>query len=116
MCKENIDYKRLCDAIGITEGIAKEFAKMECISTLVDDIYTYANYEEIAMERADRHVYMEDFMVFVSFMLLRQFSLVNQKKKLRLQFLILKLNNFTLKKMYLSLSKEGVFFFLKYCQ
>ena len=50
MCKENIDYKRLCDAIGITEGIAKEFAKMECISTLVDDIYTYANYEEIAMD------------------------------------------------------------------
>ena len=27
MCKENIDYKRLCDAIGITEGIDKELAR-----------------------------------------------------------------------------------------
>lgn len=64
MCKENIDYKRLCDAIGITEGIAEELAKMECISTLVEDIYTYANYEEIAMERADRHILMEESKEF----------------------------------------------------
>ena len=64
MCKENIDYKRLCDAIGITEGIANELARMECMSTLVDDIYTYANYEEIAMERADKHIFMEESKEF----------------------------------------------------
>ena len=51
MRKKEIDYERLCNAIGITDGIAEALAMRECIFTLVDDIYTYVNYDEIASKQ-----------------------------------------------------------------
>lgn len=64
MSNNNIDYERLCNAIGITDSLRELFAMEECISTLVDDIHTYANYDEIAMERADKDIPMEESKEF----------------------------------------------------
>lgn len=60
MLKENIDYERLCNAIGITDGIRECLEASECISTLVDDVHTYTNYDEIAMDCEDRNSTMEN--------------------------------------------------------
>ena len=64
MLNPNIDAERLCNAIGITDGLREGLEMLKCISTLVDDIYTYTNYEEIAMDRADRNILMEESKEF----------------------------------------------------
>lgn len=56
----NIDFERVCDAIGITEGLAEEFAKQECVSTLIGDIHAFVNYDEIAMEASDKGLHMKE--------------------------------------------------------
>lgn len=60
----NIDFERLCNTLGITEGLAEEFAKQECVPTLVRDIHTYVNYDEIAMDASDKGLCMKESKEF----------------------------------------------------
>lgn len=64
MLKENIDYEKLCNAIGITDGIREWVEKGECLSTLVNDVHIYVNYDEIAMDCEDRNSTMENSKEF----------------------------------------------------